>query len=167
MSVYNVTPSVSSLTVNQEYTGTIASAYGVNQYDFTAVAGLQVQLNVINASGGVEFDLAGTGGFTGFTNLTSSSGLVTLPAAGSYVLTVHGNGIQGGSYAFELEQTSVTDLTLGTPKTGTIQGSGQAQLFAVNVSSTQSLIVAAPGQFHPRYQSDLRQSGHASDPDEL
>ena len=86
LAVYNVTPNVSSLTVNQEYTGTVGTAYGVNQYDFTAAAGVQVQLSVINVSGGVEFDLTGTGGFTGFTNLTSSSGLVTLPAAGSYVL---------------------------------------------------------------------------------
>ena len=142
LSVYNVTPAVSSLSVNQEYTGTIGSAYGVNQYDFTSGAGVQVQLNVIGASGGVEFDLTGPGSFSGFTNLTASSGLVTLPAAGNYVLTVHGNGIQGGSYAFALNQTTVTNLTLGTPKTGTLQGSGQAQLFAVSVPSTQALVIS-------------------------
>ena len=142
LAVYNVTPTVSSLTVNQEYTGTVGTAYGVNQYDFTAAAGVQVQLSVINVSGGVEFDLTGTGGFTGFTNLTASSGLVTLPAAGSYVLSAHGNGVSGGSYAFALNQTSVTDLTLGTPATGTLEGTGQAQLFEVSVASTESLVVA-------------------------
>ena len=142
LGVYNVTPTVNPLAVNQEYTGTVATAYGVNQYDFTAAAGVQVELNLINLSGGVELDLTGTGGFTGFTNLTASSGPVTLPAAGSYVLTVHGNGVSGGSYAFALDQTSITDLTLGTPATGTLQGSGQAQLFEVSVTSTESLVVA-------------------------
>ncbi len=141
LAVYNVTPNVSSLTVNQEYTGTVGTAYGVNQYDFTAAAGVQVELNLINVSGGVEFDLTGTGGFTGFSNITSSSGLITLPAAGSYVLSAHGNGAAGGSYAFALDQTSVTDITLGTPKTGTLTGSGQAQLFLVSVPSTESLVV--------------------------
>ncbi len=47
----------------------------------------------------------------------------------------------GGSYAFELEQTSVTNLTLGTPYSGTLAGSGQAQLFAVSVPATQALLV--------------------------
>ncbi len=142
LTVYNVTPTVSSLTVNQEYTGTVGTAYGVNQYDFTAAAGVQVQLSVINLSGGVEFDLTGTGGFTGFTGLSASSGPVTLPAAGNYVLTATGDGVEGGSYAFALDQTSITDITLGTPLTGTLQGSGQAQLFEVNVPSTQSLVVS-------------------------
>ena len=40
----------------------------------------------------------------------------------------HGNGAAGGSYAFMLDQTSVTNLTLGTPYTGTLAGSGQAVL---------------------------------------
>ncbi len=142
LSVYNVTPSVSSLTVNQSYTGTIGSAYGVDQYEFTGTAGQQVELNVINSSGGVEFDLSGSGGYTAFTDLSSNSGLITLPSTGSYVVTAHGNGASGGSYAFELEQTSVTNLTLGAPYSGTLTGSGQAQLFAVNVPATEALLVS-------------------------
>ena len=113
----------------------------MNQYDFTASAGEQVQLDVISVSGGVEFDLTGPGGYTAFTDSPSGSGLITLPSTGSYVLTAHGNGAEGGSYAFELEQTSVTDLTLGTPYSGTLAGSGQAQLFEVSVPATQALVV--------------------------
>ena len=141
LSVYNVTPTVSSLTVNQPYTGTIGGAYGVDQYDFTGAAGQQVQLHVVNSSGGVEFDLSGPGGYTAFTDLSSDSSLITLPSTGSYVLTAHGNGAAGGAYAIALEQTSVTNLTLGTPYSGTLAGSGQAQLFAVNVPATQALFV--------------------------
>ncbi len=140
LSAFDVTPSVSSLTVNQPNTGTIAGAYGVDQYDFTGTAGQQVELNVLNSTGGVEFDLTGPGNYTAFTDLSSSSGPITLPSTGSYVLTVHGNGAAGGAYAFELAQTSVTNLTLGTPYDGTLAGSGQGQLFAVSVTATQALL---------------------------
>ena len=167
LSVYNVTPYVTTLSVNQEYTGTVGTAFGVNQYDFTAAAGVQVQLDVINVSGGVEFDLTGTGGFAGFTNITASSGLVTLPAAGSYVLTAHGNGAQGGSYAFALDQTSVSNLTLGTPSSGTLEGSGQAQLFRGECQFHSIARGLSERQHCERCQSGLRQPGHASNPDEL
>jgi RHS repeat-associated protein len=142
LGVFNVTPNVAPLPINQQETGEIGGAYGVDQYDFTCSAGQQVKLDMINSSGGVEFDFTGPGGYTAFTNLSSSSGLITLPSTGSYILTAHGDGASGGAYAFELQQTSVTSLTLGTPYTGTLSGSGQAQLFTVNVPTTQSLVVS-------------------------
>jgi YD repeat-containing protein len=142
LSAYNVTPNVSALTVNQSSAGTIHSGYGVDEWTFTGAAGEQVQLNVISTFGGaVAFDLTGPGGYTAFTNLQSNSGPITLPSSGTYTLTAEGTGGQGGSYAFELEQTSVTDLTLGTPYSGSLAGSGQAQLFEVNVLATQALFI--------------------------
>ena len=105
LSAYNVTPNVQPLTVNQPDTGTIRSAYGVDQWTSPARPASRSSFNVINSSGGVEFDLTGPGGYTAFSDLSSDSGLITLPSTGSYVLTAHGNGGQGGVYAFELEQT--------------------------------------------------------------
>jgi RHS repeat-associated protein len=141
LSAYNVTPNNYSLSVNQTTNGTIHSAFGVDRYSFTANANEQVDLNFISAAGGnVAFNLTGPSG-TIFTNLQSDSGPVTLPSSGSYVLTVQGNGGQGGAYAFELQQTSVNTLTLGTPYSGTLAGSGQAQLFSVSLPLTQSLLV--------------------------
>ena len=142
LSANNVTPNVYPLTVNQSSTGTIHSGYGVDQWTFTGAAGEQVQLNVLStSSGAVAFDLTGPGGYTAFTNQQSDSGPITLPSSGNYVLTAQGTGGQGGSYAFELEQSSVTDLKLGTPYSGSLAGSGQAQLFSVSVPATQSLLV--------------------------
>jgi RHS repeat-associated protein len=96
---------------------------------------------ISTSNGAVTFDLAGPGGYTAFTNQESNSGPITLPSSGNYILSAQGTGGQGGSYAFELEQTSVTDLTLGTPYNGSLAGSGQAQLFEVNVPATQALVV--------------------------
>ena len=107
-SAYNVTPNVYSLTVNQTYTGTIGSAYGVNQYAFTASAGEQVQLDVISAAGGnVEFDLTGPGGNGLHQPSVQLRARSRCPRA-ELRPDRHGNGGQGGAYAFELEQTSVT-----------------------------------------------------------
>ena len=140
LSAYDVTPSVTLLSVNQEYTGTISNPFSVYRYQFTGAAGQQIQLQVIGASGGSEFDLTGPGSYTAFTNQQTNSSLITLPSSGPYVLTAHGNGSSGGSYAFKVVQTSVSPLTLGTPLSGqTFSASGQALLYAVTVPSTQSL----------------------------
>ncbi len=142
VSAYNVTPNQQSLTVNQVLNGDITNPYGVNQWSFSGASGQQVLLHVVNTSGGVQFDLDGPGNQTLFSDLTSDSSLITLPATGSYTVTAHGSGGQGGAYAFELEQTSVTSLTLGGTYNGSISGTGQAQLFSVSVPSAQSLLVS-------------------------
>ncbi len=140
LSAYDVTPSVTLLSVNQEYTGTISNPFSVYRYQFTGAAGQQIELQVLGTSGGSEFDLTGPGSFTAFTNQQTNSSLITLPSSGPYVLTAHGNGSSGGSYAFKVVQTSVSPLTLGTPLSGqTLTASGQALLYAVTVPSTQSL----------------------------
>jgi RHS repeat-associated protein len=141
LSAYNVTANVQNLTLNQRENGTIRNPYGLDQWVFTGSAGQQVQLVAVSASGGVQFDLNGPGNQTLFSDLQADSGLITLPASGQYVLTAHGSGGQGGAYAFALDQTSVTNLTLGGSDSGTLAGSGQAQLFEVTVPATQSLIV--------------------------
>ena len=54
-------------------------------------------------------------------------------------MTAGGSG--NGSYAFQLAQTSQTNLTLGTPYQGTLAGSGQALLFVVNIPTVEPLVV--------------------------
>ncbi len=142
LSAYDVTPNVKALTVDQQADGTIGNPYGLDRWDFTGSSGQQVQLDVVSAGGGVQFDLTGPGNQVLFSDLQASSGLITLRASGAYVLTAHGSGGQGGSYAFELEQTTVTSLTLGGTDSGTLAGTGQAQLFSVSVPSAQSLVVS-------------------------
>src|SRR5262249_21684172 len=83
--------------------------------------------------------LTGPGGFLGFSGVTADSGLVTLPADGTYILEASPLGGPPGSYTFQLAETSQTPLTLGTPYIGTLTGSGQTQLFVGNVPAGPQL----------------------------
>jgi len=128
---YDVTPHVQSLNVNQISTGNVPTPYSTDLWTFSAAANTQVKfLLLAESAGGLNFSLTGPNGFTGFTNITGSSTLVTLPTSGTYTLTAQGTG---GKFAFEVAQTNQTLLSLGTPFSGTFAGSGQPQLFAVNV----------------------------------
>src|SRR5205823_510296 len=102
------------LNLNQNTVSTIATPYSLDQWSFSAVVGQQVRFHLINAStSGLVFALTGPNGYSGFTDLAADSQLLTLPTSGSYTLSVHGVNDSTGSYAFSLNQTSVTDLSLG------------------------------------------------------
>ena len=79
-----------ALDLGETVAGQLATSYAVDQWNFSAVANEQVQFNLVNSSSSaIEFDLTGPNGYTAFSGLTGSSGLVTLPAAGNYILTAH------------------------------------------------------------------------------
>src|SRR5207249_1922116 len=88
------------------------------------------------------FKLSGPNGWVGFNNLTGDSDLINLPANGSYLLEVESVGPGSGSYAFRLEELTQTQLTLGVPLQGSLAGSGQAQLFKVNVPEGNPLRIS-------------------------
>ncbi len=92
-----------------------------------------------NSANGLVYTLSGPGGFTGFSNITTSSTLINLPASGVYTLTAHGTGGASGTYGFQITQTSLTPLTNGVPFNGTFVGSGQAQLFTLPVTTANPL----------------------------
>src|SRR5581483_3797301 len=103
-----------SLDLDQTVTGRLATPYSIDHWTFAAAAGQQVRFDLVNAtSGAIQFDLTGPAGYTAFSNLTQNSDLITLPSAGPYVVTVHVLAPSRGSYAFQLEQTPVTDLAPG------------------------------------------------------
>ena len=135
VSAWDVTPTVASVALNQQKTGTIQTPYSIDQWNFSAVAGQQITFDLVNASGsGIAFDLTGPNGYTAFTGITGSSSLITLPASGTYTLTAHGTGGQyGGTYSFNLQQTAQTTLSPNVTYDGTFAGSGQAQLFLVDL----------------------------------
>ena len=142
VAVYDVTPHIQPLDLGQTEVGTLTNAFGIDQWTFSAVANEQVKFDLINASYGSEvFNLTGPGGYTGFSGLQTSSGLITLPSTGNYTLSVEGTGGTGGSYAFQLDELTVTSLTLGTIYQGTMGGSGQSDLYSVAVPSSQTLFV--------------------------
>jgi RHS repeat-associated protein len=137
----DATPNEFPLNLDQTVTGGIASTATVDHWNFSAVAGQQVQFHLVNAAPGILFRLTGPGGCIGFDGLHGDSPLVNLPSSGSYVLTAYGSGGQTGSYAFSLTQTSQTDLILDTPYNGTLTGSGQAIVFRVDVPAGKYLRV--------------------------
>src|ERR1035441_1722473 len=97
VTVWDATPTIASLVVNQQEYGQIKTPFSVDQWNFSAPAGEQVQFNLINvASPGVAFNLSGPSGWVGFSNLVTSSSLVTLPFAGNYTLTAFGTGGASG-----------------------------------------------------------------------
>ena len=136
VAAWDVTANVQSLNVNQQTTGTVATPYSKDQWTFTASANTQVQfILVAESASGLNFSLTGPNGFTGFTNITGSSMLITLPTSGTYTLSAQGTGGATGSFAFQLQETSVTALALHTPYQEPLIGNGQAQLFSLTLTS--------------------------------
>ena len=152
LTVYDATTRTLPAALNQTINGQIYTPYSQDQWTFSALANQQVKFDLI-ASGNSEltFGLTGPNGYVGFSGLTTSSDLLTLPASGTYTLTVYG---LPGAYAFDLVQTSLTNLTLGTAYQGDLAGSAQAQLFKVNVPTSGQLLVSL-------------QDAHASDSNEI
>ena len=164
VAAYDVTPLVQPLNVNQVITGDLTTPYSTDQWTFSASANTQVKfLLKAESATGLNFSLTGPNGFTGFTNITGSSALVTLPTSGTYTLTAQGTGGATGNFAFEVAQTSQTTLTLGTPYSGTFAGSGQPQLFAVNVPAAAPLSIQLTDPTTKRSRRALRPARHTAD----
>jgi RHS repeat-associated protein len=142
LSLWNSTANVSPIVMNQKVSGSLVTQYSVDRWTFTAVENQQIQFDFIAASSpDTRFKLSGPNGWTGFSGPGEDSALINLPETGVYNLEAFAIGIQGGDYSFQLRQTAQTDLTLGTTHTGTFAGSGQAQLFNVNIPEPDNLIV--------------------------
>jgi hypothetical protein len=144
ITVWDVTPVVESLVINQQVNGLIATPYSVDQWNFSGAANQQITFDLLNTSApGVAFNLSGPNGWVGFTNLASSSGLITLPSSGGYTLTAYGTG---GAYdinfAFELAETAETNIALGTSLQGELVGSGQAQLIEINITNSNPMRIS-------------------------
>jgi RHS repeat-associated protein len=141
LTIWDATPNVLTLALNEQQNGRIQNPYKVNQWNFSASAGQQVSFELLNSSGpGVAFDLRGPNGWLGFSNLTGNSSLVDLPTSGSYTLAAYGTGgAYNVDYAFELLQTAVTNLAVGGSFTGSFVGNGQAQLFTISNPANQPL----------------------------
>ena len=143
VSIWDVTPDVSDLVLNQQVLGRIETPYSIDRWNFSAVAGQQVRFDLVNVSQpGIQFKLIGPSGWIGFSNLTSDSDLINLPTSGGYTLSAYGTGGQyGGDYAFRLVETIQTDLALGSNFIGHFVGSGQARIFRINVPAANPMRV--------------------------
>jgi len=142
VTAWDATPNIRTLNLGQQSSGSLSNQYGLDQWNFSAVAGQQVQLHLVSfSSPNLAFRLTGPGNYVAFTDLTGDSSLISLPSSGGYTLHVYSLTGDTGAYSFVLKQTSVTTLSSGIPYTGTWAGSGQAQLFTIQVPTTGALSV--------------------------
>jgi RHS repeat-associated protein len=141
--VWDATPDVNAMQVNQHYVGQIETPFSVDRWTFMAQANQQVRFDLLNRTNtSIVFDFTGPNGWTGITNRGSDSDPITLPHTGAYTLTAKGSGGQyGGHYTFTMDQTPQTDLILGDIFTGSIVGSAHAQLFRVIVPDSAPMLV--------------------------
>ena len=139
---YDVTPNVRSLNIGQTSSGTIKTPFALDEWNFSVAAGQQIQFVLAAASAsGLAFTLTGPGGYTPFSDISTSSQLIDLAASGNYTLTAFGPNGATGTYSFHINQTSVTPLPLATTYNGTWAGPGQAQLFTIPVTVTDPLAI--------------------------
>jgi RHS repeat-associated protein len=130
------------LNLNQTQNGVLNSPFTADQWSFSAPANEPVQFNLLQVSSpAVRFSLTGPNGVTLFTNQSTSSGQISLPAAGTYTLTAQLASDQPGAYAFNISVSGQTNLTIGTPFQGTLSGNGQSQLFAVTTANPAALSI--------------------------
>jgi RHS repeat-associated protein len=130
------------LQLNRSVNGTLANPANVDRWSFSALANEQINFDLLNTSASaLRFDLTGPSNWSGFSNLSADSGLITLPAAGTYTLTARSTQGLSGSYAFRVDKTGQTALTPNVPFTGSLTGSGQAQVFRLPISSAQQMLV--------------------------
>jgi RHS repeat-associated protein len=142
LSASSATVNTAPLQLGKIITGRIDHAFTSDKWTFSVAADQVVNFALLNAeSSGIQFDLSGPSGFSA-NGLSNSTGNISLHNPGTYAITVHGNQQQTGAYAFRLDQTAVAQLNLGTPLTMNIAGSGQSQLFQLNVPQPQQLVVS-------------------------
>ncbi|WP_406698318.1 MBG domain-containing protein [Singulisphaera sp. Ch08] len=143
LGAYETSAGKQPILLNQQYSGILPSSFRIDQWTFSATAGQQAQLDVINTSNAtIKFSLRDPNGSVLFAGLTASSGLTTLPVSGIYTLSVDALQGQPGSYAFRLKETSLVDLELDEPFAGRFSGNAHAQLFRVDIDELTRLRIA-------------------------
>jgi len=142
LSASSATVDEAPISLNERYLGQIETATSVDRWTFSALTNQQIQFDLLGTSNSlISFRLSGPNGWIGFEDLAGDSGLITLPESGQHVLEAYTTGTHGGSYAFRIQETVSTDLTLGTTYEGAFAGSAQAQLFRVNVPEQTHMLI--------------------------
>lgn len=125
---------IAPLVFNTRELGEIESLYSVDQWTFSGTTNQVIEFDFLNATfAGIGFTLSGPDGWVGFENESGDVPLLTLPADGSYVLSVDSAGQGTGVYAFRLNSATDIPLTLGVAESGELTGHGSAHLYSVEI----------------------------------
>ncbi len=126
-----------AITPTTTVSGTLTSGLAANLYTFQGIAGENVYIQGLSdsISQGARYSLYAPDDQNIASDFAeSSSGLVTLPASGTYIIAVEGQSAANSSvsYSFNVDVTSdATDsLTLGQNTSGTIAGPGDTHTYS-------------------------------------
>ncbi len=143
ITAWDSTPRVRALDFNQPVSGSINTPYGQDYWNIVAQAGTQVQFDFLNASSsGITYSLIGPNAYSGFTDISGDSNLLTLPFTGTYSVVARSLTAAQGAYSFQLKRTDVVDVALNTTFNGTLNNN-EARLFRVDVPAGQVLTLRA------------------------
>ena len=109
--MYDSTLATQTGSFNQEYVGTLSSPDDVDDWTFSVVAQSQLQF-VLNAESNPStvFTLTGPGGDVIFSDQNSTFAPLDLSTSGLYTLSVDTSDGDPGSFAFQMDMTSLTQL---------------------------------------------------------
>ncbi len=168
----NVDPTT-ELTLNSEATGTIQNPGDSASYTFTGSAGQQVQFNGLTPGSSLYAVLTDPEGNTVFIgaywwqggSLGSNAGPFTLSVAGTYTLTILGDGAATGDYDFRLlDLASEPVLQVGTTEavlTVTLSEASAEQV-RIDYATADDTATAAGGDYIPMSGVLLFQPGQTT-----
>lgn len=139
IALYDASITTRPLTLNQAVAGQLNNLYVTDRWTFQGQANQQVVFRLAATSGrSFTYDLAGPGGYAGFTGLTDDSSTLTLPTDGTYVVTVHRTGAFPGTYSFALEAAALVVTNTNASGDGSL---------AAAVALDNTLLVPVPITF--------------------
>jgi YD repeat-containing protein len=130
------------LLFNERNTGVIETTEAIDQWQFSAFANTQVQLELLQRSTeNLAFTLIGPNGNALFTDAVDDPGLVNLPDSGEYVLTARGLRASTGNYAFRMTQTTQLALPLDQEISGVLPGNRSAVVYKIDAPGDTPLLL--------------------------
>ena len=155
VTAWDVTPLIRTLNLDQQPAGNIATPYALDQWNFSAMAGQQIQFDLLaRSSTGLAFKLTGPGGtvVSGFQDITADYGPINLPSSGAYTLSAYGLAGATGTYSFVMKQISVTAAGAAAPVKLPITG-GQDAPVGLLLAALGLLLAGALLTLRPRHRA--------------
>jgi len=144
--VFDATVDEYPMNLDQRHIGSLESPYSSDRWTFTSAAEQSLRFHWINSNSPfIRFSLTGPDGWVGFEDINTDSEVLVTPTAGEYVLEAISHEGVAGNYAFTMARLNAIELTLGEPYAGSLLGTGEAQMFAVELTEPSPLTIYFDG----------------------
>ena len=149
---FDTTTKAGTLTPGAAVTGTLANPGDVATYTFTGTAGQQVAFSLQAANGIVAVLTDPYGDAIFNTNNGPNEGPYTLDVAGTYTLTVSGDGDSTGGYGFVLFDTSeLPVISTGTAVSDTLASGSSTNGYQLSGAAGEVVTLAVLSDSGPYY----------------